>query len=182
MTVHTIEFKNVSGKMRLTDPCYDLSVKRAATVDVLPGDWFAAVSKDEKGFVSCVKVLSSSYPIGGKGLIEDSFSVAVDSGQFGFFDLGYFPEGGENDPDFDWMNESGFYRKICNANDEEKVGVACMAVDGTVFGVVTSSGDGDGSYDVKGWKVDGEYVAFEVEFVCDDEDDWDEDDCYGEEE
>ena len=182
MVVHTIDFKNVSGKMRLTDPCYDLSVKYAATVDVLPGDWFAVVSQDEKGFVSRVKVLSSSYPIGDKGLIEDSFSVVVDSGQFGFFDLSYFPKGDRNDPDFDWTNESGFYRKVCNANDEEIGYGSCVADDGAIFGVVTSSGDGDGSYDVKGWKIDGEYVAFEVEFLGDDEDDWDKDDCYGEEE
>ena len=84
MTVHTIEFKNVSGKMRLTDPCYDLSVKYAATVDVLPGDWFAVVSKNEEGCVWRVKVLSRFYPIGNRSLVEDSFSVAVDSGQFGF--------------------------------------------------------------------------------------------------
>lgn len=184
MKEYSVDFKNLSGKMRLTDPCYDLRSLYAKTVEVEPGEWIAIISKDFDGFVWRVEVFARSFWSENRRLpckaVLAVGGFAVDSGQFGFFDLNYFPKKSKDSKEFDWLNKSGFYRKVCDAN---KVGHGrCVADDGTVFGIVTSSGEGDGCYDVRGWQVDGRYVGFDVSFIGGDEDDWNEDDCYGEEE
>jgi hypothetical protein len=110
---------------------------------------------------------------------ELPFVGGVDSGQFGFFDKDFY----RNDesakdlekynfsPDYDREEGDQWYRACANLTlDSEQWGVLPN-------GVVSSSGFGDGSYGVFGEKnAEGEYVAFSVVFIWEDEqDEWLED-------
>lgn len=112
------------------------------------------------------------------------FDGGVDSGQFGFFDKDFYrnDESAKDLPKADfgvnYDREEGdqWYRACCKLTlGEEGYGVLPN-------GAVSSSGYGDGSYEVRG-AIDTrdsklEYVAFEVIFIEErtddeeDEDDW----------
>ena len=116
-----------------------------------------------------------------------NFDAGVDSGQFGFFDRDFYrndeiakdlPKHDFGD-DYDVNEGDSWYRAVCDLTlAEESWGVLSG-------GVVSTSGFGDGSYNVYGSKDEsGEYVAFYVEFIGshdEHEDDWgdDEDDDWG---
>lgn len=96
--------------------------------------------------------------------------AGVDSGQCGFFDAAKYlqHQGGE------YGDLSTFYGQACAATATE--GGNCSG-GGIVmgFGAVSSSGYGDGSYEVYVYEVDGLAVAARVVFISDEEAD-DEDD------
>ena len=97
----------------------------------------------------------------------------VDSGQFGFFDKDFYRNDEaakdlkkyEFSPDYDREEGDSWYRACCDLTlAKESWGVLPN-------GVVSSSGFGDGSYPVFGEKDEnGEWIAFEVIFIGDEED------------
>jgi hypothetical protein len=163
-------FEITSGKILVSDPCYDKPTWCTATLDnVRNGTWEYSVEEIDEGRIAS---LEANYVSAGV-ILSDwekiDQTIGVDSGQAGIFDYAQDPEQpGE-------YEEPGFYRDCCSATlgDEGY---------GTVkFGCVSSSGYGDGGYDCFVKRSDkGEILAVRLEFIteyeeddvdCDDSDD-----------
>jgi len=184
------EFEVTSGKIVCSDPCYTADVWCMGVVDnVENGTWVAIADKKTLNmwgericslFIGNKKHLEinpklTDYVFTDKPL---NFTGGVDSGQFGFFDFEDY-RNDENAKDlkkfdfgaeYDTQSGDTWYRACSDLTlGDESWGVLPK-------GVVSSSGIGDGSYDVFGYKdAYGKYVAFAVVFIYDDEDE-DEDD------
>jgi Protein of unknown function (DUF4241) len=168
-------FEVTSGKLRVTDPCYDKDVSCTGVLDVPNGTWDAYVTRENQGawgnrvteiFVS----LRDKAPWNTWKLTD--IDVGVDSGQAGFFDDAQFPDGntwGDNPV------KEAFYDKICNLTcDMARTGADKFG--GVVkFGAVSSSGYGDGGYNCyTQTDRDGNIVAAKIVFISDeDEEDYD---------
>ncbi len=181
------KFEVTSGKMVLSDPCYTIPTWCQGVVEnVKNGIWVTeAIITDQGSWgtrVSSVIALNEQELIdnpqlkdnlisGGDGLLP--FDFGVDSGQLGFFDFEHYrnDKSVEGLPKFDFGSdfddESGeaWYRAICNITlANEQWGVL-------PFGVVSSSGFGDGSYPIFAvTNKQNEYVGFIVVFIDEDED------------
>jgi hypothetical protein len=188
------EFEVTSGEIVCSDPCYDLDTWCQGIVKARNGKWIAEVEISDEGSwgkrIAELKIYHSD--IADKFLSEMgkidllNFSAGVDSGQFGFFDRGTY----RNDDSvsdlvkYDFganyvKDESGdeWYRACCYITlEHEQFGVLPN-------GAVSSSGFGDGSYDVFGAKDEnGEYIYLHVVFIGEEEEDEDDDDFWGDEE
>jgi len=179
-------FEVTSGKMVISDPCYKIPTWCQGIVErVKNGTWVADVEKvDSWGERVSVLIAMNKQALSENSRIEDTlrnglgkelpFNFGVDSGQLGFFDFEHY----QNDnsaidlpkedfgADYDVESGDSWYRANCNLTlSSEQWGVL-------PFGVVTSSGYGDGSYRVFGVVNEyDEYVGFIVSFIGDEEDD-----------
>ena len=162
-------FKVNSGKVIITDPCYKV-YDDSVILDVVKGTWTAYVDYNNDGRVANLVVVNERYDHS-KRLYEYNFEyitddLGVDSGQMGVFDYDFYP----SDPRSE-ENEEVFYGKICYITSNEDGGGVIES-----FGAVSSTGYGDGAYSLYGAKhTDGNYYAFYIEFISDDEDEDDED-------
>ena len=185
-------FEITSGAMICSDPCYTTDVWCMRAVNnVKKGTWSAEVDEPDMGgwgkriaqlrvyhTNSSVETMSSEWE-----KLPGTFGV--DSGQFGFFDAEHYRKAdsvkeqtkydfGDDTDDSDRDGEE-WYRACCYLTlGEESWGVIPN-------GVVSTSGYGDGSYNVYGLKnADGEYIAFTVVFIDtyeeDELDEWEEND------
>lgn len=155
------QFEVKSGKVCLSDPCYDKETWCGKyDVPAKNGVWFAEVSYNDEGRVSTVRYAHNSIDsLANVGLTNQEFGV--DSGQFGVFDSSIWEDASE------WDDEAAtFYGKCCDltCNAEEGCGVVFGS------GFVSSSGYGDGGYDgylyYAADKPD-ELVAFYIDFCAD---------------
>jgi len=184
-------FEVTSGSMVCSDPCYTLDPPvwcMGIADNVKNGTWNAEIERMDLGDwgnrISMLKVWHKDYAET-KLEIENelSFVGGVDSGQFGFFDKDFY----RNDEKAKDLPKYGFGSGYDDKNVGEQWYLAC--VDKTLNndqwgvlpnGVVSSSGLGDGSYSVFGEKNDeGEYIAFSVVFIWEDELEEDEGDVCG---
>ena len=180
------QFEVTSGKLVCSDPCYSIPTWCQGIVEnVKNGVWGAEINlSDQQDWGMRVASLyivnehanATMTDIETK-IFEDeplNFAAGVDSGQFGFFDFAHYrndesakdlpkQDFGEN---YDIQEGDAWYRACSGLTlGDEQWGVLPN-------GVVSSSGFGDGSYDVYGYKdAYGEYVAFAVVFIYDDEGD-----------
>lgn len=110
-------FEITSGKMIVTDPCYDKETWCQAKLDnVKIGKWHSTVEYSDEGDwgdrVAQIWVWHDSLGIDKPGLNFPpcteyiSVDIGVDSGQAGFFDLEKYP----SDPNMD----KAFYDAVCN--------------------------------------------------------------------
>ena len=190
-------FNVTSGKMVCSDPCYELDTWCLGVIDnVKNGKWEAGIETSNEGswgqrisylWVYNVEAVINNPSIrnqieafGGHTL---PFSFGVDSGQFGFFDFANY-RNDESAKDLKKYDFGGDFNSP-KENGEEWYRACCELTLGTEnwgvipFGAVSSSGYGDGSYEVRGIKdANGEYVAFCVEYIGQDDD---EDDDWGDE-
>ena len=163
-------FKVESGKLHISDPCYDKG--DGAVVKVPNGTYVAKIGTNKDGRVSSLVVTHSTakptspwYPL--------SDDLGVDSGQMSIFDLKFFknPTEAKDRPQPKWMDkkrikERGekFYGACCSltcGDDSVGLGGGVLA-----HGAVSESGYGDGSY--TGYqKLDdkGRAVAVKVRFT-----------------
>lgn len=192
------EFEVVSGKMVLSDPCYELGTWCQGIIDnVKNGTWVGIIEQsDEGGWGTRNSILISlnkdawektpqleDWLIGMVGTERLNFDGGVDSGQFGHFDYENFrkdkvSEGLPKAFEDGWSTQEGdeWYRVCCHITLEEK---DCFGV--LPFGVVSSSGYGDGSYDTYGIRNnDGQFVGFMTIFIGEEEEE--EEDYYDDEE
>ena len=167
-------FQIVSGKVRMTDPCYDVDTWCSGEVeDVKCGTWLATVyhfDEQEWGIRNgYLLVTHESYMFNPE--LADwekvDFEVGVDSGQAGIFDSQYYKDGsvvpgpvnsnyGDCDVSEDW------YGMCCDQtlDTEHSAGIV-------PYGVVSSSGYGDGGYEGLIIKQGGEVVAMMIDFGLD---------------
>lgn len=179
-------FEVKSGVMVASDPCYEIPTWCQGVIkNVKNGTWKAEVeTSDEGDWGERISRLRVEHINAKRTYITEQVDMdgGVDSGQFGFFDKDFY----RNDEaakdlkkydfggDFDRSGEGEqWYRAVCDLTlAKESWGVLSG-------GAVSSSGFGDGSYPVYGEKDEnGEWVAFEVVFIGDEdeEDDWDDED------
>ena len=177
-----------SGKMVISDPCYSIPTWCQGIINnVKNGVWVADVEKVQSWGerVSILFAHHEDNPYEGDSLLngygeELPFSFGVDSGQLGFFDHDHYrDDNSANDlPKYDFGDDydieigDAWYRAVCNITlDTEQWGVL-------PFGVVSSSGYGDGTYSVFAvTNAQDEYVGFMVVFIGDDDDEeFDDDD------
>ena len=164
---------DISGKMRVSDPCYRPETWCSGVLDTRPGRWEAAVlvldSSTTGGWGDRVAVIAVKHEYCELPLSTDTinkslhnmylcgwkiadFEVGVDSGQAGFYDEDKFVarNGGDDD---DW------YDMVCDITlSEQSAGVFDD-------GAVSSSGYGDGGYSCvyhtdTNNKVDFAYIVF----------------------
>lgn len=165
---HVGTFEITSGRLHVTDPCYeDYDTELAATLPAVNGEWNAHIMLVKSMGTRVAKLharadsYSSGAPYSSYELLNQH--IGVDSGQAGIYDYKKFVEnvGGEYDePDT-------FYGKVCKTTlDENFAGT----IDG--FGVTSRSGYGDGGYEcyVKR-NSNGEVYEVMIDFINEDNDD-----------
>jgi hypothetical protein len=164
------QFPILSGKVRVTDPCYERDTWCAGVIeDVKKGAWEAYI-RTERKYSRVIELMAFHKDIDNNTFKKSSWitqdaDIGVDSGQCGIFDDKYYPEKtGEYD------DENSFYYKCCLATENE-AGV----VD---YGVVSRSGFGDGSYVCYTLENKERVVGIKIIFIeenDDEEDDMDND-------
>lgn len=176
------EFEVKSGKLRVTDPCYeDDTWCSGVLTGVKNGTWEAYANIENHGGwgerVAKLVVFHKEHSDDlGMWPQKASFEVGVDSGQAGFFDEDAYPHG-ERAEDGYW-NKDEFYDKCCDATcgrDRDDKADGYGIIDGR--GVVSSSGFGDGGYDCNFYKdKDGQIVAAEIVFIPEEDEEEQEED------
>lgn len=177
-------FQVKSGKIRVSDPCYDKDETRCSlvgVVDAVRGEWKAHVKVINEGDwgkrVSYLIAYHSKYFCTRKGLWNRaSFDIGVDSGQCGIFDEKHYQD--ESVIPFDaqfpnlrvgFAGHTRWYKACCNETLKPDDTEAGISGSGTIpFGCVSSSGLGDGCYDCyitknKAGKVVGIMVDYGLE-------------------
>jgi len=177
------KFEITSGSLVCSDPCYTTDVWCMSIVNgVKKGTWIANSNIDTVpggwGERNCdLTIHHKDVHINERAWEEISGTFGVDSGQFGFFDADHYRKA-ESVKDMAKYDFGKDYLSDHTDPDADKWYHACAKITldnpeswGVLpNGVVSSSGLGDGSYDVYGIKnVEGEYVAFRVVFIDMDE-------------
>lgn len=168
-------FEVTSNALIATDPCYlaSFSHVNALIENVENGKWLCKTEySDEGAWGKRVKSLSAHLETDHShtGLWETIKNCGVDSGQFGFFDLKYFLDQGESR---EYDEESNFYHKVCKLTYNEETKHQSGVIENS--GVVSSSGYGDGSYNVKvARNKNGKVVAVQVDYFDEENDYYDE--------
>jgi hypothetical protein len=163
-----------SGVMRVSDPCYTPNAWCAGTFPCLSGKWKAEIeTSDEGGWGTRVSSLVVRH-VSTDEFVDPSekseIDVGVDSGQCGFYDESAY---GTIHP-VDHDNQSGRYMEMCDLTSTPEQAAVFDS------GVVSSSGFGDGSYDLYLHRNDeGLVVAAKIVFIGND---YEEDEEYLEEE
>ena len=166
----------LGNKVVVSDPCYTMPTWCQIVVnDVLPGEYLSSVEMvdlNEWGTRSNTMVAIHKDYLGAKlRFSEYPGTVGVDSGQAGIFDFNSYrndevaesittPESNFCLGDYS-KDESGgekWYEKMCKFTlSEQSWGVYDS-------GIVSSSGVGDGSYDLYVAKIDKKVVALAIDF------------------
>lgn len=143
-----------SGKIQVIDPCY--SPGSGETIEALNGNWYATTEMvDAKGDCNAsITVFHESHPINENMLfVIEKGVVGVDSGQAGFFDSEVYRG----------SQDKVFYKMVCHLTSRP-LGAGVYQ-----SGAVSSSGWGDGGYDLHIAKKDGKLIAARIVFISEDE-------------
>ena len=161
-------FNLPSGKVRVTDPCYDRDVHCSGELKVKSGKWFGAVNRTNEDSNWGVRI-SEIYAFHESACSDDAeladensgIDVGVDSGQAGFFADELYPTTKDG---FEYSNKECFYGRVCEITSGEKsAGIVPE-------GVVSSSGFGDGGYKCLITRNDyNEIVGMKIVFIGGDE-------------
>ncbi len=173
------EFDVTSGKLRISDPCYDVDTWCAGEVEAANGRWTASVERTDEGVwgtrIARLLVTHVDCPVpAGYDWQLLSIEVGVDSGQAGVFDAAHYRDDSlaEQFPVSDpLVPEEPWYSLCCNRTlGEESAGVI-------PFGAVASSGYGDGAYQALALRdSDGRIMGVMIVFITEEEqeeDTWD---------
>lgn len=178
-----MEIKNVgtitlSDKVRVTDPYYDIDTWCAGTLDnVLPGKFECSYNQDTKKWfnggnyerVTSIEVHHKDYPYIEASEYMKDIDVGVDSGQAGIFDFEMFSDVCSDDE-----LKDRFYNEVCDLTvlETQKLGKGYIIIPcgNTIYnkGLVSASGDGDGSYACfVGRNDEGQIVAIKIDYYPD---------------
>ena len=164
---------NFGKEVKVTDPCYGNDTWCAYTIpNMQPGKYCACITiintKDSWGpRVTEIGIVNQQY----FHLIKDTefkrvegAHIGVDSGQAGFFDNEMFSKLERTEKD---RPNEVFYDECCALTRKEGGPLASGK------GFVSSSGFGDGGYDLFTVEKDGEVIAAKVVFISDEEEEED---------
>jgi hypothetical protein len=168
MNPQQLVFEVRSGKMRVTDPCYDKGTWCSSTVPVKPGRWIATLeTSDQHSWgVRVARLIAHHESIKPHvSTLVPHITIGVDSGQAGFFDDAAYPD----DEPGEYGELDTFYGRACAATSSETQAGGIVNWDGYDMGVCSSSGFGDGSYALYGSKQGDVYVALMIDFIPEEE-------------
>ena len=146
----------VTDKIIVADPCYDYGKLGTLALDNVLSGKYIATAEVEKNLIAALHISHSNFK---NDILESEIVgyIGVDSGQAGFFDLDFFRknQGGEVG------DLNSFYGLACSITlSPKQAGVIKKR------GVVSSSGFGDGCYDVYVCKNEaGKIVAASLFFI-----------------
>lgn len=166
---------NLNGKVYATDPCYSIDTWCMALIkNIKKGKYHCFAVKYDKGIwgkrISELTIVHDEYK--DKSLVWETtdYSIGVDSGQAGFFDEKYYKKYHKGEDVDDNAEDSQWYNRVCNITLN---GNWCGTIDDK--GVVSSSGYGDGGYDVFAvYDENNNIIALKLVFIYDEEDKKDE--------
>lgn len=139
MLVGKIEIKD---ELIIGDPCYDLDFLELGRIkDIVPGVYNCSIEYSKEKRVSMIEIKHEDILEKDSDLytVENEFWITVDSGQVGFFDFTFYKNYSNN-----LNNKEGeiIYNEICSKTlSKEEYGINSKHF-------VSSSGYGDGEYDV----------------------------------
>ena len=142
----------LTDKVTISDPCYDDDTWCIAEFDkVKPGTYKCqALLVDEGDWGIRVAELTVAHEDNRKPINKLAARVGVDSGQMGIYDNDYFSS---------TRNNEEWYKNVCQITIDEDAG--CLGDKA----VVSSSGYGDGMYDVLVAKEKGIITGIKVKFI-----------------
>lgn len=153
----------LNSKVMLSDPCYGLNTWCQGVIEgVLPGNYNCKAKFINERYwgkrVAAIEVCHEDYksPQYKPALLD----IGVDSGQAGIFDYEYYEKYHTDDSEYDHV-EKQWYDKVCDITLSEN---QCGPIGDKGF--VSSSGDGDGSYEcyvAKNHK--DEIIAIRIVFI-----------------
>lgn len=153
------QFKVKSHKLRISDPCYDKKTWCAGVIDeVKNGTWESYVKVNDDNRVSELMAFHKDITkstLKNDNWIEQDIDVGVDSGQCGIFDEDSYPEGKTGE----YNDVNSFYGKCCKITSSDYGSID--------FGVISSSGYGDGSYVSYILEEKDEVVGVKIIFIED---------------
>lgn len=170
-------FEIESGKMIVSDPCYEIDLWCCNTIErVRCGTWLAEADvRDEGEWGSRIAVLRAQTVMQPKKLPEPEvapFEVGVDSAQAGLFDALHYRNSNmirrltgveSDDPDL-------WYAHCC------EITLSRLQAGVIPYGAVSSSGYGDGAYECRIYRDQaGEAFRVEIIFIGDEDEEWEED-------
>ena len=136
--------KQFGGLIDITDPCYDRDVRCRSTAAVKDGLYDCIVWRTNSNQVGIIGIyLNGNIPA--QGDMKPVATIGVDAGLAGFF---------INKPDY---NDEE-WKSFCNRLQDSDAWI----IDEGFF---STSGDGDGLYDVFANKQKGEIAALEIRFM-----------------
>lgn len=157
----------LGGSVLVTDPCYDIGTWCTAQLDnVHPGTWVGHVIKSNEGNwgIRCAELVALHKDHLNDIIVwnKTSHQIGVDSGQAGFFDPIKF-ETHNMQSSCDFENPKTFYDKCGQATlSLKRFGVIENC------GIVTSSGYGDGVYDLYiAYSNNGQIIGLRLVFISD---------------
>lgn len=164
------KFSITSGRINVTDPCYDTDVRCANfNLPAKDGTWLADADHNDEGRCSRLIAFHEHDFDHSDGANWESLpnEVGVDSGQAGIFDVDHYNTGDEDFDDsiLDANGKKNFYTQCCNLTIEDRnpYGLDWGALE---HGVVSSSGYGDGGYTAECTKdKDGLIVAVRITYL-----------------
>lgn len=139
-------FQVTSSRILISDPCYENYSSRCSGIIEVPNGKWNAYYVRERNITKELTVVHSDYAY---DLFFNweicNFSCCVDSGQLGFYD---------------WLefNHQYDYDKFCDLTSSK------IETGTNEYGVVTSSGYGDGDYKCYTYHEDNNVVAIKVVF------------------
>lgn len=157
----------------VSDPCYELGTWCQAVIkNVLPGTYYTDVeTSDQRNWglrISELIVLHEDH-FNKTPFTQTNYNIGVDSGQCGVFDLetyrnDFYSKSLGIKPYFDVKDDGDeFYNRMCTLTlSEDSWGTYEK-------GVVSSSGFGDGSYNLFILEYDNKIVGFRIVFIDNDE-------------
>ena len=153
----------LGSKARVSDPCYDMDVWCAGTIEnVQPGTYSGFAETMDTGDwgrrIASIEVVKEG--IDPNRLIHErtGIDVGVDSGQCGIYDNDYFK---------DHCKDESWYWMVC---DKTFVNNEFQAAITDEKAIVSSSGYGDGGYDCYiGKNAEGQIVYIKLVFIEDDD-------------
>lgn len=180
----TNAFEVVSGKLFVSDPCYDLDTWCAYHIpNAKKGVWRMESERDDRHGLGMRNVEIVAHHVDHTPMSHEyrlGFDqIGVDSGQAGIFDAQFFKDdelvdGIPHLGEFGICSEAPWYSLCCDrtlyeGENNENPHHVCGA--GVVpYGCVSSSGFGDGRYECFVIEKDGKIVAVKIVFLTDDED------------
>ena len=161
-------FEVESGKLVISDPCYARGTWcQGELKDVQNGKWKAKVIKSDEGSWGnrCAELIAEHPDAinASRFWDKENIDVGVDSGQAGIFDSDHFEcDSDAGNPKHDFGEP--WYNMCCD------ITLGDLGAGVIPFGVVSSSGFGDGSYDCFTRKKDGKTVAVKIIFITEEDD------------
>jgi hypothetical protein len=151
-----MKFNVVSDSVICSDPCYTGICKSPA----LNGQWNVQIeySKQYEGVIANFHAFHKDYGYEKLNLDTSTFDGCVDSAQFGIFDSSL------NVGDGEYGDSSRFYGQVCKITQSKN---ACGIINN--LGFVSTSGFGDGDYDIESAFVDNKLVGFKIIFIDENE-------------